>query len=396
LPISLASDAEEKKFVITRPNPFKWDPLAAAGGRCIICTNGVPGCPRCFMMPFRPDGTKTTLSEFAFNPAVENEKTVELQRIQLKIMAKKSRKLRNIKYSTTAGEFEDGSLGSLETFMKEPNKYYDNDGNDIAKNKFDIHTNLTNFQSVNDYRNIAQKLITVFIKVMPSGYVKKVIVEAKDTIFHVYNNFCSNSKFGTTISPMIILPTDCGFFELHNEMEEESDLLLANKRGMETLENYGFTDKNNSIVLIFSANYKKKYLSILLSKYCFTNLNFVLSEHLPIYEELCKIPKSLFNDNVQQQLLAIIADEYHQQQRHSIDVLNEMIKNFHGSREAQIEKAVKLEKSTRDRIEQEQLTTNLRTETQLKSLPAEKRKQALKELKIRELKKKRWLVKIKN
>ena len=41
----------QRAILVARSNPFKWDPNAAAAGRCPVCTTGVPGCPRCFMLP---------------------------------------------------------------------------------------------------------------------------------------------------------------------------------------------------------------------------------------------------------------------------------------------------------------------------------------------------------
>lgn len=57
LPPALKSELERQRAMLAnRNNPFKWDPNAAAAGKCIICSDGLPGCPRCFMMPINSVG----------------------------------------------------------------------------------------------------------------------------------------------------------------------------------------------------------------------------------------------------------------------------------------------------------------------------------------------------
>lgn len=62
LPPAVKSEMERQRAVVaTRANPFKWDPNAAAAGRCPVCTDGLPGCPRCFMLPVKEDGSPFNL-----------------------------------------------------------------------------------------------------------------------------------------------------------------------------------------------------------------------------------------------------------------------------------------------------------------------------------------------
>jgi hypothetical protein len=57
LPPKLSTELERQRAIAkTKANPFKWDPNAAAAGRCLVCSDGLAGCPRCFMLPVKPDG----------------------------------------------------------------------------------------------------------------------------------------------------------------------------------------------------------------------------------------------------------------------------------------------------------------------------------------------------
>jgi hypothetical protein len=48
-------------------NPYRYDPNAAALGKCPVCADGRPGCPRCFMMPKKNTGEPYIPSDFELN-----------------------------------------------------------------------------------------------------------------------------------------------------------------------------------------------------------------------------------------------------------------------------------------------------------------------------------------
>lgn len=78
----------------SQPNPYRYDPKAAKLGNCPVCADGSPGCPRCFMLPLRPDGSIPTLAELAFDPELERRKRLELDAILLRQQIIKSRKMK--------------------------------------------------------------------------------------------------------------------------------------------------------------------------------------------------------------------------------------------------------------------------------------------------------------
>ena len=388
LPKAASNLDRERGKSLTSVNPFRWDPLAAAAGRCLICTSGVPGCPRCFMLPILADGTASRLSDYAYNPTLEREKALELDKILIRKAARNARKMNNLKLSAETGEYEEGSIGSLAIIHQTSYKYYDENG--ILLRKADgIHTNLTNYQSIKAYCNLVSKLTVVYVKVLPAGYVKRFIVRSTDSVFHLYNMFNSHSHFGNSHTPMIILPTISGMFELHQELSHESDLLLADSRGRERLETFGFREKNGVLILLYFANYKPLYTASLLSSYFEKNINYKLNL-LPTYDYIALLPKSpLSKDPVQMYLKTIIVEEYRLQQADLNLSFSQRGIAFRSSEEAQIERAIKKEKSLKSMNNQDKLSSTLRLEAQMKNFTPEQRKKALKALKKREKSKKR-------
>jgi hypothetical protein len=98
-----------------------------------------------------------------------------------------------------------------------------------------MHTDLTTFHALRGYRNHMQSMLTVYIKIIPSGAIKKFVVSPSHTVFDLYNMFNGHSEYGIAHSSMIILPTMEGLFELHRELAIESDVMLADTRGASCL-----------------------------------------------------------------------------------------------------------------------------------------------------------------
>lgn len=271
------------------------------------------------------------------------------------------------------------------------NKYYDNDGN-LLNNKPPFHTNLTTYKAVKLYRNNLKTMVTAYIKIMPAGSVTKLLVDSTDSVFNLYNMFCSHNTYGTAKSSMILLPTSAGMFELHSEISEESDLLIADNRGREKLLHFGFSEHRGVVVLLFFANYQPSYVSSLLKTYFDKNIDFVLGD-LPILECLPKLPKSVFNDVVQRYLKKIIEDEYRLQQKRLVDGYKQLGLEYRRSREAEIEKALAQRKMEAKLEEKSLMSSVLRLKGHLKGFSTEEEKAAaLKALKRREIKKRRGVL----
>ena len=326
-------------------------------------------------------------NDFAYKPAEEQEKAMELERIKLQMKARKARLMhQSSKKSMNTEDSKYSDAVSLS--VSSSNKYFDDEGN-LLKNIPKLHTNLTTFNAVKLFRNNLKTLVTVYIKIMPAGAVTKLIVDSSDSVFSLYNMFCSHNSYGSAKSSMIVLPTFAGIFELNREIAQESDLLIADNRGREKLENFGFNLHRGVVVLLFFANYQRFYISSLLRSYFEKNIDFSLSD-LPVMDYLVKLPKSIFQDTVQKYLRKIIEDEYRLQQEHLIEGFKQLGIEYRKSREAEIEKAVQRRKMEAMMLEKDLISSTIRLEAHLKGFATDEEKlAAFKALKEREMKKRR-------
>jgi hypothetical protein len=394
-PKKLASELSKNMQKDAKPNPWRWDANAAALGRCPVCTDGISGCPRCFMFPLHKTGFPSTPQEFAYDPDRERQKQREAEKKLIKIALKRKRRLDRMKLSAETGQFEEGSLGSMSE------EHASDDGDDHSEftstgshyeNATDphmtLHTNLTTYKSIRAYRNVVQKLMTVFVKLVPTGYVRKFVVDPSDTIFHLYNMYNSHSNYGTAHSSMLLIPTIVGMFELHPELAVESDLLMAVSRGRDTLGDYGLRERNGTVVMLFIPNYKKEYVPKYLSTFFEKNTDFSLKT-LPMHDTVEKLPPSITGDIVQKYLRGLFEVEYAKQQT---DMLREFVQRgltYHQSRDAKAALNMKQMKERSVEALKEKNAMKLRLESQLKGLTGPERKAAKIALKKRELDKKR-------
>jgi len=241
-------------------NPWRWDPLAASLGKCTVCTDGVSGCPRCFMYPLHPTGVASTAEEFEFDPNLEREK---LRRDELKLislLAEKSRLKLTDEVASITRSIE--SIGSLISKVSSRVLYSLNENKVPSRVQKDVylHTGLTNFRSLRFYRNEVQQLCKLYVKVMPAGYVRRFLVSEGDTVFHLYNMFNAHSSMCNSHSSMIVLPTIKGLFELRKELSHDTDEVLGESRGRDTMGDYGLIHKGLTVVMLYFSNYKPLYV----------------------------------------------------------------------------------------------------------------------------------------
>ena len=137
---------------------------------------------------------------------------------------------------------------------------------------------------------------------------------------------------------MLILPCINGLYELHPQIAEESELLMSDNRGRDTLYKYNIrsnrstnmyqlitnnatSNKNNSnksikvsltISLLYFANYKSEYISSILSSYFEANTLFHLSKYvLPVIDSrIDLVPNDIMNDVLQINLKKLIETQY--------------------------------------------------------------------------------------
>ena len=373
---------------IINVNPWRWDPLAASLGKCAVCTDGVSGCPRCFMYPVHPTGVASTAEEFEFDPNLEREK---LRRDELKLislLAEKSRLKLVEEVASIAKSME--TIGSLISQVSSKLLYSLN-GDKVpsrVEKAVYLHTGLTNFRSMRFYRNEVQQLCKLYIKVMPAGYVRRFLVSEGDTVFHLYNMFNAHSNLGNSHSSMIVLPTIEGMFELRKELSHDTDEVLGETRGRDTMGDYGLIHKGSTVVMLYFSNYKPLYVPSLLSTFFEKNTTFVLPK-LRTFNSVEQLPQSVPDDVVQKNLKMLIDVEYSLQQK---EVKQDYIRrgiDYNRSAAAQLELTAKMNREKAKQRQKEKLAEKLRLESQLKGLSGPERAAAKKALKARDLLKKR-------
>jgi len=369
-------------------NPWRWDPLAASLGKCTVCTDGVSGCPRCFMYPLHPTGVASTAEEFEFDPNLEREK---LRRDELKLislLAEKSRLKLTDEVASITRSIE--SIGSLISKVSSRVLYSLNENKVPSRVQKDVylHTGLTNFRSLRFYRNEVQQLCKLYVKVMPAGYVRRFLVSEGDTVFHLYNMFNAHSSMCNSHSSMIVLPTIKGLFELRKELSHDTDEVLGESRGRDTMGDYGLIHKGLTVVMLYFSNYKPLYVPSLLSTFFEKNTTFVLPK-LRTFNSVEQLPENIPNDIVQKNLAMLIEVEYSLQQK---DTKQDYIRrgiDYSKSADAQMEMTMKLNKEKAKQRQKEKLAEKLRLESQLKGLSGPERAAAKRALKARDLLKKR-------
>jgi len=177
-------------------NPYKWDPTAHTMGKCPVCGDGIAGCPRCFMMPRRKkDGTSSVPQNFQYDPEKEKRDTAA-EEIEAQRKAEKAALLeKKRKQMIASGRFEllaalpDAETESVKvkekdeisvapTISMKSQEYADAteiSGYEEEEEKIEFHTKLTTYFGLDNYRRNVLDLLTVYVKVMPGGYIRRII-----------------------------------------------------------------------------------------------------------------------------------------------------------------------------------------------------------------------------
>jgi hypothetical protein len=353
-------------------------------------------------------GESATPQEFEYDPFLEEQQERERRQAEIEAMAREHRK-NNRKDLLAPDDLTIQTPLSINSSKVLEEKHTRSsvvvEHGKMKDEKLKLHTNLTTYRALRNYRNVHQKLLTVFIKVMPTGYIRKVLVDARDTVWHLYNMFNSHSDLGNSHSSMMLLPMRNGLFELHREIVEESDLLRGDYRGRDALKHFGFTQRSSSIVLLYFAHYNPLYVGSLLWNFFADNTDFqlqklqVFEDHpdlepgrLPVHDslehlqfsdekrevkalrdmlpweqlEFSRSLKPVCEDDVQKRLLMLITKEYHLQQNRELARIaalgREHLASSHATSEAELQRLREHEKER----ENERTALNLRFESQLK------------------------------
>ena len=173
---------------------YQIDPYEKLQGRCPVCREGLDGCPRCYTIPIPDNETgPVCLDDYAFNPLKDRllKKQSEKQKLNAKIKRCFNTSTSDDEVSVSVSD--DDSVTTNSVICEKPGLY---DDDPISKyGRFKIHTNLTIFTAIRMYRNLMVELLTVYIKVMPTGGVHKVC--GLKSIF--------GTSFVTVVSPLSIM-----------------------------------------------------------------------------------------------------------------------------------------------------------------------------------------------
>ena len=368
-----------------RANPYKWDPEAASMGKCPVCMTGLPGCPRCYMLPRRKNGDATKPSDYEFdlekdaNDALEREQ----RKLDRELAAIKDEKMQKLEAELKDGEDDDDNSSQTSTSV----------GSETDVTEYDIrdeilttHTRLTTIKGIKNYRE-ASRMLTVYVKVMPGGYIKKLGVSADCSTSHLLNMFQSHSVLGTKPNMKLLLPTANGLFLIDNGIEDATEKLIKDATGYDTMERYGIHENGGSIVIIYFENFLVRTVPFVLQSFFKKNTLHKI-DLLPVYENLVLLPDSMVEDNIQKYLLEVLERQYRDQEHENFMFWYNRGKEYRNSASAHT--AVELEKKRKAKIEDDERMKQeeRRIESQLAKLSPEERDIALQEMKKREAERK--------
>ena len=383
----MEEDARKKMSMMSSPNPWHWDVTAHLRGKCPVCGDGEPGCPRCWMIPTRSNGDRLSPEDFQFDPEMETKRAAdELSRKNEREAQRQARK-KNLQRLIDAGRLDPNDVDSddeTDSVLRREQMHADDDGLKVIE----IHTKMTTFKALRLYRAVCVDYITIYIKVLPGSYIRKLIARPEDSIFHVWNMFCSHADIGLSDSKMFVLPTSVGFFEMHGENEGADENNLADNRGRDTMARYGFKQRGSVATIIYLPKYFPKYTVSLLQSFFMRNTSYQFNKGIKTFDQVDELlPPALHEDDIQRQLSNICSHLYELQQKEYKASYEELGYLFRIGSKADIEARIKLKREQRLKEEAEKAHER-RLESQLKGLSPEERAIKLKELTEREAHKK--------
>lgn len=390
---SAAKDMKVQAMKTRAANPFRFDPSLKDLGKCPICGDGLPGCPRCFMMPTKEyDGSFYAPKEFAFDPAEERKKALQREQRIVAIKAKRRRRLSSMQFSSIEN-LNLESLGlhqilshekirttgmSMADITKEIEKLYDTemDADIVQEERREqaklrhLHTRLTTFQAIRAARLFLQRILNIYVKIMPTGNIVRVTMDANDPVHLLYDRFNWHYPTNKNHHPMMLLPTSNGYFELHPELSFENEMEIADNRGFDKLGEFLQVQNQtcHSFVVLYFAHYVRQAVAPLMQSFFAANTTFSLSSRLPTYSSIDRVPKDLVKDEVQQWCVKIMSVDYGLQQEENHKFFINLGKAFHQSSIAAKQKEFSLKKQEKHYHAQQKKLIQQRFASQLKRL----------------------------
>lgn len=182
-------------------------------------------------------------------------------------------------------------------------------------NKSKLHTSLTSFRAIRLFRKAKGCFINLYIKDVPMGRVHRLVVDATDTVFNLWNIFDahSGSNNGIPSSRMLVLPVGNAIFELNNELASGTDLNLARTSGLDRLSRYGLNKAGSTVVLLSFALYSPTTAPMLIKQLLSQNSATDAGDDIFVSSNLESIPHDISVDSLQAALLTIAHMQYARQ-----------------------------------------------------------------------------------
>ena len=298
-------------------NPYKWKPIH----ECKVCYSKIAGCPRCWEMPVKKNGERCRPVDFQYDPDMELKKANELRMKKAILEQKKQAKIAAMRALRDAGELDYDTDDTIEDSL-ETNSLMESES---QEEKIELHTQLTTEYALELYRKRAQKLMTVYVKITPGGYVRRLIVDPEDSIWHLHNMLRSHSNFGADRGTQFILPTSEAFIQCDADIIPESEFLGARVTATVKLKDYGLRKVGGVITILYLPRYKESTLTPLMHRFMQDNMDVTgLNLDLPVITVLHKIPDALEKDDIQVKLSTIMKRQYNDQEVLALARLREL------------------------------------------------------------------------
>jgi hypothetical protein len=235
-------------------------------------------------------------------------------------------------------------MAPLNVSIISDNTHDENDNDNVINSnynkKLSVHTMLTSQKSILESRKANSKLITIYIKVLPEGIIRKFEITNKYSIYTLYHILQSNTKYSYANHPMIVLPFDTGLYELDSTITVQNEYQIANNSGKITLDRYGIYNnifennanyyriygENDFLVFFYFQSYVALKAENLIEHYLMTNSGYNTgndsnndngNSKLEVHSIPDNIPtlEKIQNDRLQSYLRDIVSRQYKDQQK---------------------------------------------------------------------------------
>ncbi|CAM9441219.1 unnamed protein product, partial [Scytosiphon promiscuus] len=119
-----------------------------------------------------------------------------------------------------------------------------------AREKPDLHTDLTTSAAITLYRSIVGRIIRIFVKVIPCGTATCLWMDSSWPVSYLYDLWRANSAEGNTLDAFMCLPTMTGQWKLDNRNLPETDTTLGVYTGDLPLSKYNLTTPRSTVTVL--------------------------------------------------------------------------------------------------------------------------------------------------